>query len=65
MKINEMFNSVVESVKNVDKMKLLGTVATGLGIAASFISNSVEKKEREAEIEKVVEKLLKKDGGVQ
>lgn len=61
-----MFKSIGDSVKNVDGMKVLGTVGTIFGIAATLISNSTQKKEMERTIEdKVAKALQKQNGGVQ
>lgn len=66
MKIKEMFKPIVDSVKEDGGMKLLGTVGTVLGITATLISNSTQKKEMEKTIEKQVAKALEKqNGGVQ
>lgn len=64
-----MVDIVAESVKKVDKVKLLGTVGLVLGAAASWMSNEADKqtldKNIEEKAEKAVQKLLKKNEGAQ
>ena len=69
MKINVLFKPIVESVKKIDPVKAIGVGGTVLGLVASAMSSSCQKKEMEKAIEekaeKAVQKLMKQNGGVQ